>query len=238
MANPPKSTMMKFVEMDYLYRAAILFLPQCGAVYCHRERRKGDVGVLDTLTAHDMSWHRRQRDVSSPQTNGEVSYTFGEDSFIRRFFFECKEGGLCCGPLHNGHPHYLDSHGRVSAWRISTGYRHCFLQNSVVYRVFQCHDADGPMLAPNFIGGNDKRTVPLDYCAAAYQELLLFSNSAKKDGRHYVDACWYYELPEACWIIDPMEIHFVDVVNDIDEGKVLGGTRDRESCHNPKRHED
>jgi hypothetical protein len=26
--------------MDYLHRAAILFLPQCGAFYCHRERRR------------------------------------------------------------------------------------------------------------------------------------------------------------------------------------------------------
>ena len=145
---------------------------------CHRERRRGDVGVLGTLTAHDMSWLRLQRDVSSPQTNREVSYTFGEDSFIRRFFSKCKEGG-------------------VSAWRILTGYRHCSIQNRIVYSVHQCHDADGPMLAPDFILGDDKRTVPLDYCAAAYQELLLSSNSAKKDGRHYVDGCWYYELPES-----------------------------------------
>jgi hypothetical protein len=85
------------------------------------------------------------------------------------------------------------------------------------------------MLAPDFILGNDKRTVPLDFCAAAYQELLLSSNSAKKDGRHYVDGCWYYELPESCWIIDPMITHFVDVVIDIDGGKVVGGTRNRES---------
>jgi hypothetical protein len=28
------------LEMDYLHRAAILFLPQCGAFYCHRERRR------------------------------------------------------------------------------------------------------------------------------------------------------------------------------------------------------
>jgi hypothetical protein len=137
------------LEIDYLYRAAILFLSQCGAFYCPRERRRGDVGVLGTLTAQDMSWLCLQRDVSSPQTNREVSYTFGEDSFIRRFFSECKEG-------------------KVSAWRISTGYRHCSLQNRIVYRVHQSHDA-------------------------------------------------------------PMQTHFVDVVIDIDEGKVVGWTRNRES---------
>jgi hypothetical protein len=35
-------------EMDYLYRAAILFLPRCGAFYCHRERCRGDVGMPGT----------------------------------------------------------------------------------------------------------------------------------------------------------------------------------------------
>lgn len=71
-------------EMDYLYWAAILFLPQCGVFYCHRECCRWDVGVMGTLTAHDMSWLCLQREVSSPQTNCEVSYTFGQqDSFVR-----------------------------------------------------------------------------------------------------------------------------------------------------------
>ncbi len=45
-------------KKDYFYRAVILFLPQCGKFYCHRERCKGDVGVPGTFTAHDMSWLR------------------------------------------------------------------------------------------------------------------------------------------------------------------------------------
>ena len=117
----------------------------------------------------------------------------------------------------------------MSAWRISTGYRHCSLQNQVVYRVHQCHDADGPMLALDFIGGEDKQTVLSDYRAATYQQLLLRANSAKKDGRHYVDGCWYYELPESCWIVNLMETHFVDIIIDIDMGGVVGGTCNRES---------
>jgi hypothetical protein len=32
-------------EKDYLYRAVILILPQCGVFYCHREHRCGDAGV-------------------------------------------------------------------------------------------------------------------------------------------------------------------------------------------------
>ena len=151
-----------------------------------------------TLTAHDMSWLRLQRrEESSPQTNCEVSYTFGVDSFVRRFFSE----------------HKRETHKRVSAWRISTGYRHCSLQNRVVYRAHHCHDVDGSMLALDSIRGEDKRTVPSDYRSAAYQELLLIANCAKKDGRHYIDGCRHYELSESCWIVDPMETHFVNMLS-------------------------
>ena len=62
-------------EMDYLYRAAILFLPQCEIFYCHRERHKGDLGMPGTQMAHNMSWLCLWREVSSPQTKGEVPYT-------------------------------------------------------------------------------------------------------------------------------------------------------------------
>ena len=85
------------------------------------------------------------------------------------------------------------------------------------------------MLPPDFIVGDDKRTVPSDYRAAAYQQLLLCSNSAKKDGRHYVDGCHHYELPGSCWIIDPTVTHFVDIIVKIDTPEVVGRTRDRES---------
>ncbi|KAI2511884.1 hypothetical protein MHU86_2400 [Fragilaria crotonensis] len=80
------------------------------------------------------------------------------------------------------------------------------------------------MLPPDFLMGDNKRTVPLDYRAAAYQQLLLRANSAKKDGRHYVDGCHHYELPESCWIVDPATTHFVDIVVGIDT--TVGGTRD------------
>jgi hypothetical protein len=82
-------------EMDYFYRAAILFLPQCGKFYCHGEHCKKDVGVPGTFTAHDMSWLRLQRTVTR-RADGQfdVSYAFGKNSFVRRFFFE-SQGGLC-----------------------------------------------------------------------------------------------------------------------------------------------
>ncbi|KAI2492624.1 hypothetical protein MHU86_21938 [Fragilaria crotonensis] len=47
-------------EMDYFYRAAVLFLPQCGVFYCHRDRHVGDAGV-GHVRAYDMSWLRLRR---------------------------------------------------------------------------------------------------------------------------------------------------------------------------------
>jgi hypothetical protein len=85
------------------------------------------------------------------------------------------------------------------------------------------------MLPPDFIGGSDMRPIPSDYRAAQYQLELLNANSAKKDGRHYVDGAHHYVLPESCLIVDPNATHFVDIYIGIDNSKVVGGIRNRES---------
>ena len=210
-------------EKDYLYRAVILFLPQCGVFYCHRERRRGDAGVPGTLIAHDMSWLRLQRN------DDMMSYTFGADSFVKRFYHESRGERVSYGPSHLGQFHYLSSNHRVSAWRISTGRTGVSQQKRVVYRAIQCHDADGPMLPPDFRGQDDLRKVPVDYRAAQYQLDLLGANSARKDGRHYVDGAHHYSVPESCWIIDPTKTHFVDVYVVVDNSKVVGDLQNRES---------
>ncbi|KAI2497612.1 hypothetical protein MHU86_16861 [Fragilaria crotonensis] len=187
-------------EKDYCYRAAILFLPQCGVFYCHRERRRGDAGVPGSFIAHDMSWLRLQRELTCG--GREVSYTSGW--------------------------HFLDENHRVSAWRISTGRTHHSQQNRVIYRAVQCHDVDGPKLAPDLLQGyNNFGTCPRDYLAAEYQQRLSSSSSARKDGRHYVAGYLHYQLPDSCWIIDPVDNHFVDVMVDVDT--VGNGTRNRQS---------
>jgi hypothetical protein len=119
-----------------------------------------------TLTAHDMSWLRLQRGEFSPQTNCEVSFTFGVDSFVRRSFSE-REG---------------ETHKLVFALRISTGYRHCS------FRIEWCTGCISAMMLMDpfwrriSFEVRTRLTVPSDYRAAAYQELLLVANSAKKDG--------------------------------------------------------
>jgi hypothetical protein len=99
-------------EKDYLCRAAILFLPQCGVFYCQRERRRGDTSVPGTFTAHDMSWLRLQREVHC----GVVLFTFGDDSFVKRFLSECEGGPVDLGAPRAGDTRmYLMENHRVSA---------------------------------------------------------------------------------------------------------------------------
>ncbi|KAI2491237.1 hypothetical protein MHU86_23343 [Fragilaria crotonensis] len=203
-------------EKDYLFRSAILFLPQCGVFYCHRERRRGDVGVPGTFIAHDMSWLRLQRNIER-RVDGvvEVSYDFGSDSFVKCFFAERK------GPRFHVEDHY------ISAWRISTGkLSRTNLQNRVMYRAIQCRDTDGPMLAPDILDGVEFPGCPRDYLAADYTRRLAVANSARKDGRHYVPGCLHYQLPLSCWIIDPTVTHCVDIMVDVDR---VGGTLNRQS---------
>jgi hypothetical protein len=117
-----------------------------------------------------------------------VSYTFGADSIVRQFYSEYRGN-------QNNH---------VSTWKISTEHRYCSLQNQLVYyRAIQCHDSEGPMLPPDFMGERDLQTVPSNYHAFEYRNLLQIANSLKKDGRYYVDGAHHYVLPESCFIIDP-----------------------------------
>jgi hypothetical protein len=209
-------------EKDYLFRAAILFLPQCGVFYCHRDRRRGDVGVSNTFIAHDMSWLRLQRDVIPLEGEAtEVVYTFGSDSYIKKSFHDWTlPTGTNCE--HNAR-HANEQHS-ISAWRISTGRTHWSQQKRVLYRAVQCCDTDRPMLAPDLIGGEElvvppgvgRWSVPQEYLAAQYQHGLATSTSAKLGGRWYVREALHYQLPDTCWIIDPEVTHNVDLMVDLD----------------------
>ena len=57
------------------------------------------------------------------------------------------------------------------------------------------------------------------------------ANSAKQNGRHYVDGCQHYRLPDTCcWIIDPEETPFVDLWKDIADNDNGSGARNRQSA--------
>ena len=184
---------------DFKYRTMLLFLPQCGVFYCARERRGEEVGVFKSLVALDMSWLCLERVVGA---DGTVSYSFGEGSYVKKFYSERKS----CLILENN---------TVSAWRVSTGRTPNFRQNRVMYRASQCCDSEGPMMPPDVYFGEEAVHWPAADLAGEYNSRLARDNSARRDGRHYAPSCHHYRLPERCWIIDPTLTHNVDLMVDV-----------------------
>jgi hypothetical protein len=185
--------------MDYKYRTMALFLPQCGVFYCARERRHEDVGLVNTLIPLDMSWLRLRRDKGS---NGSVSYNFGNDGYVKRFHRQYSSDVIL-------------EHNQISAWRISTQRRKEGRSNRLMCRAIQCHDKDGPMMAPDVFSGEDAIGWPHEYLALEYNRRLALAKSAKKHGRHYANGCHHYRLPDTCWMIDPAVSHCVDIMVDV-----------------------
>jgi hypothetical protein len=195
---------------DFKYRTMAVFLPQCGVFYCARERRREDVGLARTLIPLDMSWLRLERRECS---DGSVSYTFGSDGYVKRFHVQ-----------HASEKCYESR--EVSAWRISTRRRRDGRSDRFVWRVAQCHDKDGPMMAPDVFSGEDAIAWPHEYLAAEYNRRLASAGSAKRHGRHYADGCHHYRIPHTCWVIDPTVMHCVDIMVDV---ATVGRCVDRQS---------
>jgi hypothetical protein len=157
-------------EFDYKFGTMLLLMPQCGVFYCARERRKEDAGIAKSLIPLDMSWLRMTREVM-PISSGsagvaEVSYAFGNDSYVKRF-----------------------TYARWSS-KLSTIARR---QNRIILRAAQC-DRDGPMLAPDIFNGQDIGRWPHDVLKAEYNHRLARSNSARMNGRHYAMGCHHFKL--------------------------------------------
>jgi hypothetical protein len=185
---------------NYKFRTMLLFLPQCGVFYCQRERRGGDVGVLKSLVALNVSWLCLRRVVGA---DSSVSFSFGKGGYVKRFYSERKSS-------------WIHESNTVSTWRISTGRTSDFWQNRIMYRALQCCDCDGPMLAPDVYSGQETVCWPAASLAAEYNHCLASANSARKDGRHYAPCCHHYRLPETSWTIEPPRTtHSFDLVVDV-----------------------
>ena len=197
-------------ERDAFFRAAILFLPQCGVFYCSRDRHLGDAGLAGTFRAYDMSWLRLEKTDCGDNIN---YYTFGQNSYVKRFDTDRLSPDDC--KLSLGHGLGMP-YRRVSAWRISTGYLHPALQKRVIYRAVQTRDDELPSLAPDFVAGNDYRSVPHEYRAHDYRNRLETSRSAREGCRWYVTGAHHYDVPPSCLIIDPKLENFVDIWTEID----------------------
>jgi len=206
-------------EFDHMFRTAILFLPQAGVFYCARERRKADAGVPNSYIPLDMSWLRMERKQTFRPRSGysheaRFSYTFGADGYVK------------CFSSSKSTPGYPDF-DFVSAWRISLDRTIERRAKRTIYRVNQCLDADGPMLAPNVFDGEDANSWPHVDLQQEYNRRLSSSNSAKKNGRHYASGCHHYRLPKDCWILDPWKgDENVDICVDV---ATVGRCSDRQS---------
>ena len=186
-------------KFDFVYRTMIAFLPGTGSFYCARERRRSDGGVDKSLVPHDMSWLRLKRDYN---VDGTPFYTFGDDGFVRRLYSESTGSD----PVDNR---------KISVWRVSPGKIFVPETQRLIHRVAQCHDKDGPKMAPDVFAGEDVGKWPQEYLAHEYNQHLASSNSARSGGRHYAAGCLHYTFPPTCWMLDPNEYPRLDLMVDV-----------------------
>lgn len=187
-------------SMDFKYRTMIAFLPGTGSFYCCRERRRWHTGLDKSLVSHDMSWLRMKRDY---RVDGTPFYTFGNGGFVRR--------------LHHESTGSDPADHRISVWRISPVGLFDYETDRLMHRVVQCHDKDGPMMAPDVFSGEDVGKWPQEYLAHEYNKHLASSNSARSGGRHYAAGCLHYTFTHTCWMLDPKEYPRLDLMVDVAE---------------------
>ncbi len=124
-------------------------------------------------------------------------YTFGDGGYTKRFHDQSVS-------------RMFVERNKISAWRISTE-----RQNSLEHRARQCSNADGWMLAPDVLSGENAGGWPQPNLAVKYNRSLARSNSARLSDRHYATGCHQFEVPDTCWTIDLTVTHCVDIMVDI-----------------------
>jgi hypothetical protein len=132
---------------DARFRAMVVVLPEAGVFYCHRERRKACVGVLNSLVPLDMNWLRTLR-------NGSSLKRFAKNGYIPQLW----EGDGDCiwkWKINGGSPAFNIPFGLFSSLSSAV----CRFNNcgtKTVYHLQQCADEDSPRLPPDFINGEDR----------------------------------------------------------------------------------
>ncbi|KAI2509352.1 hypothetical protein MHU86_5105 [Fragilaria crotonensis] len=71
-------------------------------------------------------------------------------------------------------------------------------------------------MPPDLISGHDVGVWPVPDRAQEYNRRLVNSNSTRVGGRHYAPGCLHLNIPDTCWIVDPEERPFVDIIVDIE----------------------
>jgi hypothetical protein len=107
--------------------------------------------------------------------DGSPFYSFKEGGFVRRFYHESNGSN----PDDN----------RISVWRALPVKFNESEADCLIHQVAQCHDKDGPKMAPDVISGVDIGKWPQEYLAHEYNKRLASSNSARSGSCHYAPAC-------------------------------------------------
>ncbi|KAI2493781.1 hypothetical protein MHU86_20744 [Fragilaria crotonensis] len=180
---------------DARFRAMVVVLPEAGVFYCHRERRKACVGVLNSLVPLDMNWLRTLR-------NGTSLKRFAKNGYITHLW----EGDGNCiwkWKVNRGSPAFNIPCSQFASLS-SAVFRFNKCRNKTVYHVQQCADEDSPRLPPDFIDGEDcSSTMSRKELRRLYLMKYVRSPSARRGCRHYVAGFLHRNVdPESVWVVD------------------------------------
>jgi hypothetical protein len=103
--------------------------------------------------------------------DGSPFYSFEEGGFVSRFYHESNGSN----PDDN----------RISVWRVFPVKRNESEADCLIHQVAQCHDKDGPKMAPDVISGVvDIGKWPQEYLVHECNKRLASSNSARSGSHH------------------------------------------------------
>jgi len=189
-------------DNDFRYNACVVYLPECGIFYCHRERRTKFVGTQGEHVPLDANWLRLRRHDASG-----ISW-FARGSYIKRLMSVDKDG---------------EKH-KNSVWRwtielspttilekLNLHVKHPM--TTIVSRCYQCPDTHGPVLPPDFINDQDKSSMDRDELRSCYKQAFMESKSVRHGCRHYVNGFLHRKIdPLVTYVINPKDL----------EGNALG----------------
>ncbi len=185
-------------DSDNFYCACIVFLPQAGVFYCHREQRSQSTGVLNSHVPMDINWLRLQHD-SKGNFFGDGSYVShlanANKCFIWKWTIRRSVTNLL--PIPNA----------------ITGVMPRSLMRSI-HSTTQLTDEEGPGRPPDYVVGEEDELLR-DHrksCAETFQDAFSQSRSAKRGGCHYAPVFLHKTSdPSIAFVIDPINYGELDL---------------------------
>ncbi len=184
---------LKGKKHDTCFRAFLALLPEAGVYFCHRERRKENVGVANAHVPMDINWLRIVK-------NGSCDNRFSTGGYVSR--------------LWGGNPEC------IWKWKVSRRSDAFVIPDKLgkpllpvfdrsrlktVYEVHQRADEDAPRLPPDFVHGVDRsKDWTADERRKEFTHRYISGTTARKGCRHYVAGFLHKHIdPNSVWVIDP-----------------------------------